>query len=147
MSAGLRRFEVLRVIAAGALARTSLQGFADVDQELQELAGVRRVTPERRRHLLEVVHGMRALETALKEVVRSHGFRPESSIGRLLYQLSRFPISNPSHLNQRSFSRFMNTVRTDRNRFMHDANAFPRTAREADRILGEVAACFVMIVK
>jgi hypothetical protein len=91
MSAGRRRFDVLRVVAAGALARTSLQGFADVDQELQELASVRRVTPEKRRHFLEVVHGMRALDTALKEVVRSYGFRPEHSIGPLLYQLSQFP--------------------------------------------------------
>src|SRR3954453_13367375 len=106
MSASAHRFDVLRVIAAGALARTSLQGFTDVDQELQELAGVRRVTPERRRHLLEVIHGMRALNTALKEVVRSHGCTPESSIGRLLYQLRQLPISNPSHLDQRNFSRF-----------------------------------------
>ena len=106
-----------------------------------------RVTPEKRRHLLEIMHGMRALETALKEMVRSLGLTPRHSIGSVLHQLAQLPPRHASHLNQRSFNHFMNTVRVDRNLYMHAANAFPRTAREADRILGEIAACFTLIVK
>jgi hypothetical protein len=148
MSAGQRRrFETLRTIAAGTSARTRRRGFADVDQELQELSSLRRVTPEKRRHLLEIMHAMRALETALKEMAGSHGLPPQRSIGSVLHQLAQLPPNHASHLDQRSFSRFMNSVRKDRNRYMHNANAFPRTAREADRILGEIAACFALIVK
>jgi hypothetical protein len=147
MSAGQQRSQALRVIVAGAKHRTGGQGFVDVDQELQELAGVRNVRPEKRRHLLEVLHGMRSLETALKEVVRSHGLTPQRSIGSVLRQLSQLPPARVSHLDNRSFNHFMSTVRVDRNRFMHAANVFPRTAREVNRVLGEIAACFTLIVK
>jgi hypothetical protein len=147
VSAGRQRSQALRAIVAGAKHRTGGHGFVDVDQELQELAGVRNVRPEKRRHLLEVLHGMRSLETALKEVVTSHGLTPQRSIGSILHQLAQLPPAHVSHLDNRSFSRFMNTVRVDRNRFMHQANVFPRTAREVNRILGEIAACFSLLVR
>jgi hypothetical protein len=121
--------------------------FADVDQELQELSSVFKVTPEQRRHMLEVFHGMRALETALKEMVRSYGFSAKDSIGGVLHQLAKLPSNHSGHLDQKSLNRFTNTVRKERNRFMHNANEFPRSARETNLILGEVAACLTMVVK
>lgn len=75
------RLQTLRALTAAAQARTGLASFNQVDHELQELARSARVSPERRKHLLQVIHGMRALESALKEVVRSHGSTAGTSLG------------------------------------------------------------------
>jgi hypothetical protein len=58
-----------------------------------------------------------------------------------------FHVSHPAHLSAKEFSRFWNTIRKVRNRFMHEANVFPRSAREAEQTLGEIAACFALLVR
>lgn len=141
------RLDTLRAIVAGARARTSSNAFDHVDHELQEVGSSGRVSPERRRNLLQVFHGMRALDSALKEVLRSHGLTPKHSLGQLLHQMAGLPAGHPCHLNTASLGRFLNSTGKDRNRIMHEANAFPRTNREADQIMGELAACFALLVR
>lgn len=147
MSVTSKRLQTLRALTAAAQSRSGLRSFNHVDEELQELGRSTKVSPERRKHLLQVFHGMRALETALKEVVRSHGVDPKDSLGGVLHQLSSFPAQHPAHLTQKELNRFLNSVRKARNNLMHRANAFPKSAREADATLGEVAACFALLVQ
>jgi hypothetical protein len=142
-----RRVATLRAIAQAARARTASQVFVHIDQELQEFGEVNRVSPERRRHLLQLLHANRALETALKEIIRSYGTKPKDSLGSVLTQLTLIPFGKPGFLTATNAGRFKQTVRVARNRFAHEANAFPRSARETENILGEIEACFVLAVK
>jgi hypothetical protein len=148
MSAAKDRISALRALVAGAQSRTEVHNFNDVDQELQEVGWSNNASPERRKHLLQVFHGMRALESALKEVVRSYDVSPKNSLGDLLRQLNKdFPPNHPAHLDTGSMKRFWRSIRHDRNRLMHQANKFPRSSREADSIFGEIATCFSLLVK
>jgi hypothetical protein len=90
---------------------------------------------------------MRALETALKEVVRSHGLSPRNSLGGILHQLNGFAANHPAHLSTRELNRFLQSVKDARNKLMHEANSFPNSAREAERILGEISACFSLLIR
>src|ERR1700730_7058632 len=139
-----RRVLTLRAISQGARARTNSQVFNSIDHELQELAAVARVHPERRKNLLQLLH---ALETALKEVIRSYGLQPAFSLGPVFKQLTQIPYGHPGYLSIANARRFHQTVRVARNRFAHEANAFPRSAREAERVLSEIEACFLLVVK
>lgn len=142
-----RRVLTLRAIAQGARARTGSSVFAHIDYELQELAVVMRVQPERRKHLLQLLHAVRALETALKEVVRSHGIQPGNSLGRIFRQLEQIPLGQPGYLNSTNARRFNQTIRIARNKFAHEANAFPRSSRETESVLSEIEACFSLAVR
>jgi hypothetical protein len=142
-----RRVLTLRAISQGARARTGSDVFNHVDQELQELAAVARVHPERRKGLLQLLHAVRALETALKEIIRSYGIQPTHSLGPVFKQLTQLNYGSPGYLSPGSASRFNKTVRIARNKFAHEANAFPRSAREAESILSEIEACFLLVVK
>lgn len=142
-----KRISTLRALTAGARSRTGAPGFNHVDHELQEVNTCQRVSPEKRRNLLQVFHGLRALESALKEVVASHGQAPGRSLGEVLRQLNGLPVGHPSHLHSSGLGRYMGPLRAERNRIMHTANAFPRTARDADTLLGEIAACFALLVR
>jgi hypothetical protein len=108
---------------------------------------VARVTPERRRHLLQLLHATRDLDTALKEVIRGSGVSPRNSLGPVLHQLTQIPAGAPGHLTHADYNRFMRTVRVARNKFAHEANAFPRSARETEGILSEIEVCFVRAVR
>ena len=147
MSATSARINTLRALVAGAQSRTGTSAFNDIDQEIQEVGWCNRVSPIRRRHLLQVFHGLRALESALKEVIRSHGFVPGMTLGEVLHQLNRFPPTHPAHLDASSLNRFLRSVKDERNRLMHNANVFPRSTREAERAFGEISACFTLLVK
>ena len=141
------RISTLRALAAGAKSRASARSYDHVDEELKEIITLNRVSPERRRNLLQVFHGMRALESGIKETIRGHGIGPEKTLGGLLYQMNRLPPNHSCHMDAGNLGRFLSMVRADRNRIMHEANAFPRTNRECDRIMGEITACFTQTVK
>jgi hypothetical protein len=83
----------------------------------------------------------------MKEVVRTYTINPATSIGDLLQQLSKIPQGKPGHVDVSSYHYFWRTVRVYRNRFMHVANAFPRSASETAQILSDIESCFAMIVK
>jgi hypothetical protein len=142
-----RRVLTLRAISQGARARTGSDVFNHIDHELQELAAVARVQPERRKNLLQLLHATRALETALKEVIRSHGIQPAPSLAPIFRQLTQIAYGHPGYLTAANARRFNQTVRIARNRFAHEANAFPRSAREAESVLSEIEACFLLVVK
>ena len=147
MSVTSKRLQTLRALTAAAQSRSGLMSFNHVDHELQEIGRSGKVSPERRRHLLQVFHGMRALETALKEVVRSHGLNPSISLGGVLHQLACFPRNHPAHLNKKELSRFLKNVKDARNKIMHQANLFPNNSKEAETALGEISACFSLLVR
>jgi len=142
-----RRVATLRAISKTAGARTGSAVFVQIDHELQELADVIRIHPEKRKNLLRLLHGCRALETALKEMIRSHGVTPRHSLGPIFRQLSQIPYGQPGYLNAANAQRFGRTVRIARNRYTHEANAFPRSTREAESVLSEIEACFALTVR
>lgn len=147
MSVTSKRLQTLRALTAAARSRSGLSSFNHVDHELQELGRSIKVSPDRRKHLLQVFHGMRALETALKEVVRSHGLLPDKTLGGVLHQLNGFPVNHPAYLSRKELNRLLNNVKDARNKLMHQANTFPNSAKEADTTLGEIAACFALLVR
>lgn len=147
MSSNSRRLQTLRALTAAAKSRSGLAAFNHVDHELQEIGTATRVSPQRRSHLLQVFHGMRALESALKEVARSHGLPTRNTLGGVFYELSNVPANHPAHLSARDRSRFLRNVASTRNSIMHQANKFPRSEREVSVTMGEIAACFSLLVR
>jgi|RhiMethySRZTD1v2_1073278.scaffolds.fasta_scaffold2003360_1 hypothetical protein len=147
MSTTAQRIKTMRALVAGAQSRSGGRAFKDVDQELQEVGWSHQVSPDRRRHLLQVFHGMRALESGLKEVLRSYDIDPGKTLGDVLHKLRTLKPAHPLHQEASQLHRLLRFLLHERNRLMHQANAFPRGAKEADRIFGEICACFTRLVK
>jgi len=147
MSASKKRVETIRAVVQSVQLESSTATLVAVDHELQEAGNVHRITPERRRLLLEVFHLLRALETAMKDILAANQVPAEHSLGNLLKQLSRLPPTSRGHLPMRYKHLFHNGIRVHRNLLMHQANAYPTSARQAQTILGEIESCFLMILK
>jgi hypothetical protein len=140
-----RRVNTMRALVAGASCAATLQ---DVDNELHEIIGATKVQLERRKHLLQILHATRALDTVLGKVLASYGTSSiPHSIGPRLRCFAALPTMHAGHITLRTVHQFNQSICNPRNRYMHNADAFPRSAREADRLISAVEACFVAAVK
>ena len=142
-----QRHEMMKALAKGAKAVSSPNDYDHVIQELDELGRTTRIMPLRRRRLLQSIHALRALESAMKTVLRGNGVIPRHSIGDLIRQLENLPPANPSRLQPAIRLRLHAGLRVYRNRLMHQANYYPTANHELESMLGEAETCFSLIVK
>ena len=144
MSAGRKRVETLQAALKAASPQFNSPTYQAIDAELGEAASVRRTNPERRRHLLQIMHFCRALNTALKQVVSNHGGNPDrATMGQCFTQMTNPPMN---FITEETRNNFVKDVCEPRNTFMHEANAFPGSAYETAIHLGNIAACFCQIL-
>ncbi len=88
----------MKALAKGAKVISSPDAYDHVVDELDELGRTARVMPLRRRRLLQSIHSLRALESAMKAVLRGNNIKPDHSMGDLMKQLGNLPATNPSRL-------------------------------------------------
>ena len=144
MSTARKRVETLQATLRGARTRFKAATYQAIDNELNEAASARRVSPDRRRHLLQIVHHCRALDSALRQVVDNNGGNARNAtMGQCLRQLLNPPMSL---IDKKTYDNFQNDVVHPRNTFMHEADAFPSDAYETSVHLGNIELCFCQIV-
>jgi hypothetical protein len=135
----------MRALVAGSSCSGQLHA---VDSELREIVNVSKVHLERRKHLLQVLHATRALDTALGTMLAGYGIAPvPHSIGPRLSKFGTLPAGHAGYLAQNTIGQFKRSICGPRNDFIHKADAFPRSFREADRLVSAIESCFAMTIK
>jgi hypothetical protein len=142
MSASQKRHDTLRAIIRGSLLYQQAPEFAQIDAELQELSNCRRVNPDRRKRLLQVIHSTRALDSALGTLLTLHGHIPADSLGPRMNQLKNLPAAQRGHLSQATIDTLRKAICRKRNRFVHNANAYPTSTMEVDSLVADIHTCF-----
>lgn len=142
-----QRHETMKALALGATVISSPDAYAQIVAELDELGRTTRIMPMKRRRLLQSMHALRALELAMKAVLRGNGITPAHSMGDLLKQLGNLNSGNPSRLEPGVRIRLHNGLREYRNKLMHQANFYPTASHELEQMLSEAETCFALIVK
>ena len=111
-----------------------------VIREFEEVVRADRVRQMPRRLLLQVLHSTRALDSGLSSLIGAAGATPANSLGRMLYQLETTGI----HGNQfppGTAAFFQSRIVNVRNRYMHEAGAFPVAPSEISNLLSNMDAC------
>lgn len=142
MSAARNRYATLRAIVAS----SPVPNMHSVDREFLELEQLNRVGPSRRRFLLQTLHSTRAFDTALNRILVYHGLMPEVAIGKMLRQLNRLAPSSPYRLPDQFYHQWRQSIGNVRNRFMHEADAYPSNQREVDALVGEIHGCLLVVL-
>src|SRR5262249_60195553 len=131
MSTHRRRIQAMQALLAGSvLSRSSSLGV--INSEYTEVIRTHRVRQTLRRQLLQVLHSTRALDTSLKEFTNLHAIPvPNPSLGGYLVALeSNRPGRRLRLLPRAQRLHYQATIVGPRNRYMHDAGAYPRDDRE-----------------
>lgn len=134
-----------------ALVRGSAHYGADVrlnhvDAELAELGGCDRIKTVHRQRLLKVLHAGRAIDTTLGVILQANGQAPNHGIGARLKQLSSLAPATRGYMDGTTVGAYRNSVAKVRNRYAHNAGAFPTSTLETAKFVSEVHACMTLIL-
>ena len=147
-----RRIRALQAIVAGLtpLAATSTSSL--VNAEFDEVYKSRRLRHKDRRRLLQVLHSTRALDSALSAFVSFHGCttktgKPPTGLGGYLTALKEHSVTGLTNITETERSHFQKQIAKPRNRYMHQAGAFPVSETDLDVLLSEMHACLVRVAR
>lgn len=146
MSARKSRHLLMQALVRGSSIYTARNNLRDVDAELAELGRCARLRPVSRQRLLQVIHASRALDSCLREILKSNGVNPTHGIGGMLAQLRTLHPSTRGYLDHATANAFRTSIANKRNRYAHNAGSFPSSTLEVDRLVADVYACMALIL-
>lgn len=131
-----RRVRTIQVLLHGS-SISSHSSYRDIRAEYSQVVNVASVKKRNRRLLLQILHSTRGLDSALRALIRTNGGTiRRNSLGSYLHELVRM-----GKIHQSERQRFQNIIVYARNRYMHEAGAYPNNSNEIHRILVEMDMC------
>lgn len=118
----------------------------EVESELEELGNCTRTQPLKRQRLLQVIHAGRSIDTCLSIILAANGVSAGHGIGGKLNQLKSLHPSTRGYLDHATATAFRISIADKRNRYAHNAGAFPTSTNEVDTFVSEVHACLSMVL-
>jgi hypothetical protein len=109
--------------------------------EFEAIDSCRRIGHAPRRHLLQVLHACRGVDSALADLVQSRPADRPQSIGSALRRLANPGLRLRLSVSRRD--RYQTSVADIRNAFLHEADKYPRSDREVRQLLDDVYECLV----
>lgn len=147
MSAHKRRISAIRALVAGCPAIVNDPTYRDIDNEINETYRVRKVRVNHRRWLLQILHSTRALDSSLKVFTNFHNIPSRSSLGGYLTSLvGHNSLTIQNHLNQADKDQFQRDIVDKRNKYMHEAGAFPLNDMEVGTLLSNMQVCMSIVI-
>jgi hypothetical protein len=147
------RIDTLKVIAASLLGNT-----IPCQKVLKEFEEVKRVDSmpieEKIRRLLQILHSTRALDSTLAAFIKNYGYTdpsdPSKKVKSLYGYLHLICFGNPAtanirRLNESDLKKYQQKIVHERNRYMHEADAFPIDDLEIMLLLSEMNECLAKV--
>lgn len=136
-----KRVDTMRILVSSHASLHHSPKLSDIVGELNRVESVAKV-PKHNGWLLSILHTTRALDTALREVLKHKSWLPakEHSLGGYLKALETHNIVTPSER-----SNWTRLIVNRRNRYMHSAGAMPNQF-ETDIVLSEMQACLTVVL-
>ncbi len=149
MSTYHRRVQTLQVLLSGSppIASHANEAYV-IDGELEEAGKTVKIPQLPRRRLLQILHTTRSLDSSLACFLNHHGITPNrKSLGGYLIELETIPVPGPiGALPAASRTRYQQNIVKLRNRYMHEAGAFPATDGEIMTLLSEMHSCLTDVL-
>lgn len=145
-----KRIETLKALLTGTVVARD-PAYTTILGELSQVDSASKIAQRDRKLLLQVLHSTRALDSTLAAFIRHRGVQPPPgrtvrSLGGYLWLLSHHTTRGIRRLSGSSRSRFRTSIVQPRNKFMHEAGAYPRTDREISVLLGEMQTCMIEVL-
>jgi len=145
MSSEKRRIDTINAIVTGSSIANEVE-CSLVLGEFNEVHRCARVSPDKRKHLLQVLHSTRALDSALSAFIRVNSLQVRTpSLGSYIYSLAHHSSNGLQTLSSAERARFQSEIVDKRNKFMHEAGAYPNQVQVVNRLLSEMQTCLTRV--
>ena len=146
------RVRTLQALVSGVRCVAAHPQFPNIQAEFGEVYSVRKVRRNARRRILEVLHSTRALDSTLAAFVSHHGCcspgsKPPKSLGQYLFALHNHTVVGLGQLADAHRRRFNSNIVNPRNRYMHEAGAFPIADSDIQTLLSEMHTCLAVVAR
>jgi hypothetical protein len=154
MSNHKSRLDTIRVLLSGSREIGNAGPYSLILSELNSVMTASMISDDRKRRLLQILYSTRALDTVLITFIRERcefltvAITPDpgKGMGDYLKWLERNNINGVAKMPGTSREAFMRRIVDKRNRYMHQAGAFPRDDAEVAQLLSEMEACISQVV-
>ncbi len=151
MSGDKKRVQLIQVLLAGSPVIAKSGSHSLISGEFQEILLVHQIRNKTRRHLLEMFHAARALDTTLKAFVQHPTHLPamrvqRPSMGAYLVSLQNHMVSGLGRITATERHHFQQCIVNRRNLYLHEAGRAPCSATEVSQFLDEVTACIARVL-
>ena len=148
MSVHQRRIKAIQAVIAGSVIGAS-PSFSVIASEYEEVLRSNQIQPLGRRRILQVLHSTRALDSALRTFTLHHGCYPPQnrrSLGGYLWQLTNNSPLAIAPLSDVERKRFQSSIVHVRNRYMHEAGAYPPGDHQILTLFSEMQTCLFRVL-
>ena len=120
--------------------------------ELNRVTTAQKLTNKNRRWLLQVLHSTRAFDTTLatyvdrRPIISPPGDSPPRGLGEYLDLLKRHRTPGLAKLSGTAAKGYKRRIADPRNRYMHEAGAFPASESEVRTLLAEMEVCLTEVL-
>jgi hypothetical protein len=145
MSSAKKRIDTLNVIVTGSIIASEHECNL-VQGEFNEVYRCSNVMPKQRKHLLQILHATRGLDTALGTFARLHAIPYRTpALGAYIWSFANHSKAGLQHLTEAERKQFQSEIVDKRNHFMHQAGAFPNQDKVVNKILSEMQTCLARV--
>lgn len=147
MSVQKQRINAIQALINGSVIANSPL-FSRIAREYNDVLRVNKIKPLGRRRILQVLHSTRGLDSALSAFTTQHGCLPIKKFRTLGGYLSQLTRNNPSlsKLSHHEKSNFQKDIVELRNRYMHEAGAYPTSEAQVLGLLSDMESCLLRVL-
>ena len=148
MSRRNQRTNTIKTILAGSCIRLHAS-YSLIDGELSECDRTARVSPNNRQWLLQILHLTRALDSSLIAFMGQRAIPIDAKARHIkgyLRTLSNHSAPGVRRLPTQVVQNCQAAIVSPRNKYMHQAGAFPAAVKEVQSLRGEIETLLALVV-
>jgi len=114
--------------------------------EFRQVIDVDSITPQKRKHILKILHSTRALDSTLKAILDHYRIRNgKHSIGQYITQLTNHSLTTLGKLSVSERAKYQREIADIRNTHLHNADSYPKNDREVNQLISEMQALITRV--
>lgn len=114
--------------------------------EFRQVIDVERITPQRRKNILKILHSTRALDSTLKAILDHHRIRNgKHSIGQYIVQFTNHRSAALGNISVSERAKYQREIADIRNTHLHNADSYPRNDREVYQLISEMQSLITRV--
>ncbi len=114
--------------------------------KFRQVIDVERITPQRRKNILKILHSTRALDSTLKAILDHHRIRNgKHSIGQYIVQFTNHRSAALGNISVSERAKYQREIADIRNTHLHNADSYPRNDREVYQLISEMQSLITRV--